>query len=211
MPSDERTPSPGPSRGEVDVLVATTVVEVGVDVPNASTMAILEADRFGVSQLHQPRRVGRGVPGLCLLVTEAPPARRSPARGCGRATLDGFELAEVDLGLRGEGDVLGDAQSGARSSPASACSEGCRSDRRSAGRRRRCSRGSRIDTASRIAEASNACRHGGARPRETLRVRYSAVKGADRLTHEQPDRRRPRIIRPADPRHLDVISRGIPL
>ena len=71
------------ARGDVDVLVATTVVEVGVDVPNASTMAILEADRFGVSQLHQLRgRVGRGgVPGLCLLVTEAH-ARlaRAPAR-----------------------------------------------------------------------------------------------------------------------------------
>nr|BFF11723.1 ATP-dependent DNA helicase RecG [Microbacterium flavescens] len=107
------------ARGEVDVLVATTVVEVGVDVPNASTMAILEADRFGVSQLHQLRgRVGRGgVPGLCLLVTEA--GAGSPARervDAVAATLDGFELAEVDLELRGEGDVLGDAQSGARSS-----------------------------------------------------------------------------------------------
>jgi ATP-dependent DNA helicase RecG len=107
------------ARGDVDVLVATTVVEVGVDVPNASTMAILEADRFGVSQLHQLRgRVGRGgVPGLCLLVTEA--TAGSPARqrvDAVAATLDGFELAEVDLELRGEGDVLGDAQSGARSS-----------------------------------------------------------------------------------------------
>ena len=107
------------SRGEIDVLVATTVVEVGVDVPNASTMVILEADRFGVSQLHQLRgRVGRGsVPGLCLLVTEAP--ARTPARirvEAVAATGDGFELAEVDLQLRGEGDVLGDAQSGARSS-----------------------------------------------------------------------------------------------
>lgn len=107
------------ARGDVDVLVATTVVEVGVDVPNASTMVILEADRFGVSQLHQLRgRVGRGgVPGLCLLVTEASPG--TPARqrvDAVAATLDGFELAEVDLGLRGEGDVLGDAQSGARSS-----------------------------------------------------------------------------------------------
>ncbi|WP_438352731.1 ATP-dependent DNA helicase RecG [Microbacterium sp. CJ88] len=107
------------ARGEIDVLVATTVVEVGVDVPNASTMAILEADRFGVSQLHQLRgRVGRGeVPGLCLLVTEA--ALGTPARDrvdAVAATTDGFELAEVDLTLRGEGDVLGDAQSGARSS-----------------------------------------------------------------------------------------------
>ncbi len=107
------------ARGEIDVLVATTVVEVGVDVPNASTMVILEADRFGVSQLHQLRgRVGRGaLPGLCLLVTEAPAG--TPARSrveAVAATTDGFALAEVDLELRGEGDVLGDAQSGARSS-----------------------------------------------------------------------------------------------
>ncbi|GAB3602131.1 ATP-dependent DNA helicase RecG [Microbacterium aureliae] len=107
------------ARGEIDVLVATTVIEVGVDVPNASTMVILEADRFGVSQLHQLRgRVGRGgVPGLCLLVTEAD--QGTPARErveAVAATLDGFALAEVDLTLRGEGDVLGDAQSGARSS-----------------------------------------------------------------------------------------------
>ena len=120
MPSDEKDAvMQAFARGEVDVLVATTVVEVGVDVPNASTMAILEADRFGVSQLHQLRgRVGRGgVPGLCLLVTEA--GAGSPARervDAVAATLDGFELAEVDLELRGEGDVLGDAQSGARSS-----------------------------------------------------------------------------------------------
>ncbi|WP_029150042.1 ATP-dependent DNA helicase RecG [Microbacterium indicum] len=107
------------ARGEIDVLVATTVIEVGVDVPNASTMVILDADRFGVSQLHQLRgRVGRGsVPGLCLLVTEA--LEHSDARErveAVAATLDGFELAEVDLELRGEGDVLGDAQSGGRSS-----------------------------------------------------------------------------------------------
>jgi ATP-dependent DNA helicase RecG len=107
------------ARGDIDVLVATTVVEVGVDVANASTMVILEADRFGVSQLHQLRgRVGRGgVPGLCLLVTEA--ARGSTSRARVEAvarTLDGFELAEVDLELRGEGDVLGQAQSGERSS-----------------------------------------------------------------------------------------------
>jgi len=105
--------------GEVDVLVATTVIEVGVDVPNASTMVILEAERFGVSQLHQLRgRVGRGgVPGLCLLVTEAPAGTAGRARvEAVAATLDGFELAETDLVLRGEGDVLGDAQSGVRSS-----------------------------------------------------------------------------------------------
>jgi ATP-dependent DNA helicase RecG len=107
------------SRGEIDVLVATTVVEVGVDVPNASTMVILEADRFGVSQLHQLRgRVGRGsLPGLCLLVTEAPSGSLARERvDAVAATTDGFALAEVDLELRGEGDVLGDAQSGSRSS-----------------------------------------------------------------------------------------------
>ncbi|MGN6219227.1 MAG: ATP-dependent DNA helicase RecG, partial [Microbacterium sp.] len=120
MPSDEKDAvMQAFARCDVDVLVATTVVEVGVDVPNASTMAILEADRFGVSQLHQLRgRVGRGgVPGLCLLVTEAP--QGTPARDrvdAVASTLDGFALAEVDLELRGEGDVLGDAQSGARSS-----------------------------------------------------------------------------------------------
>jgi len=120
MPSEEKDAvMQAFARGDVDVLVATTVVEVGVDVPNASTMAILEADRFGVSQLHQLRgRVGRGgVPGLCLLVTEA--SQGTPARDrvdAVASTLDGFALAEVDLELRGEGDVLGDAQSGARSS-----------------------------------------------------------------------------------------------
>ena len=120
MPADEKDAvMQAFARGDVDVLVATTVVEVGVDVPNASTMTILEADRFGVSQLHQLRgRVGRGgVPGLCLLVTEAPLG--TPARervDAVASTLDGFALAEVDLELRGEGDVLGDAQSGARSS-----------------------------------------------------------------------------------------------
>src|SRR5439155_2017270 len=104
--------------GDLDVLVATTVVEVGVDVPNATVMIVLDADRFGVSQLHQLRgRVGRGTaPGLCLLVTEAPPA--SPARerlDAVAATSDGFRLAELDLEQRREGDVLGAAQSGRRS------------------------------------------------------------------------------------------------
>ena len=120
MPSDEKDAvMQAFARGDIDVLIATTVVEVGVDVPNASTMAILEADRFGVSQLHQLRgRVGRGgIPGLCLLVTEAPAGTSARERvEAVAATLDGFALAEVDLELRGEGDVLGDAQSGARSS-----------------------------------------------------------------------------------------------
>ncbi|WP_307215979.1 ATP-dependent DNA helicase RecG [Microbacterium sp. SORGH_AS_0888] len=120
MPADEKDRIMRSfAAGEIDVLVATTVIEVGVDVPNASTMIVLDADRFGVSQLHQLRgRVGRGgVPGLCLLVTEAPPGSSARARvDAVAATLDGFALAEVDLELRGEGDVLGAAQSGARSS-----------------------------------------------------------------------------------------------
>jgi ATP-dependent DNA helicase RecG len=104
--------------GRIDVLVATTVVEVGVDVPNATVMAVLDADRFGVSQLHQLRgRVGRGAaPGLCLLVSEAPVD--SPARerlDAVAATNDGFELARLDVEQRREGDVLGVAQSGRRS------------------------------------------------------------------------------------------------
>jgi ATP-dependent DNA helicase RecG len=107
------------SGGEIDVLVATTVIEVGVDVPNATVMVIMDAERFGVSQLHQLRgRVGRGTaPGLCLLVTEAPP--ESPARvrlDAVAATLDGFQLSRLDLEQRREGDVLGAAQAGRRSS-----------------------------------------------------------------------------------------------
>jgi ATP-dependent DNA helicase RecG len=107
------------SAGEIDVLVATTVIEVGVDVPNATVMVIMDAERFGVSQLHQLRgRVGRGAaPGLCLLVTEAPPA--SPARerlDAVAATLDGFQLSRLDLEQRREGDVLGAAQAGRHSS-----------------------------------------------------------------------------------------------
>ena len=105
--------------GRVDVLVATTVIEVGVDVPNATVMVIMDADRFGVSQLHQLRgRVGRGGhEGLCLLVTEAPPD--SPARvrlDAVASTTDGFKLSEVDLSQRREGDVLGTAQAGRKSS-----------------------------------------------------------------------------------------------
>jgi ATP-dependent DNA helicase RecG len=105
--------------GEIEVLVATTVIEVGVDVPNASTMVVLDADRFGVSQLHQLRgRVGRGgVPGLCLFVTAAEEATLARERvEAVASTLDGFELAQKDLELRQEGDVLGGVQSGGRSS-----------------------------------------------------------------------------------------------
>jgi ATP-dependent DNA helicase RecG len=104
--------------GDVDVLVATTVVEVGVDVPNATVMVVLDAERFGVSQLHQLRgRVGRGSdPGLCLLVTEALPGTPSRERlDAIAATTDGFELARLDVEQRREGDVLGAAQSGRRS------------------------------------------------------------------------------------------------
>jgi ATP-dependent DNA helicase RecG len=107
------------SAGEIDVLVATTVIEVGVDVPNASTMVVLDADRFGVSQLHQLRgRVGRGaVAGLCLFVTTAEAGTLARERvEAVASTLDGFELANRDLELRQEGDVLGRTQSGGRSS-----------------------------------------------------------------------------------------------
>ncbi|MFB9569208.1 ATP-dependent DNA helicase RecG [Saccharopolyspora hordei] len=104
--------------GEIDVLVATTVVEVGVNVPNATVMVIMDADRFGVSQLHQLRgRVGRGsAPGLCLLVTEAVAGTTTRERlDAVASTTDGFELARLDLELRREGDVLGAAQSGRKS------------------------------------------------------------------------------------------------
>jgi ATP-dependent DNA helicase RecG len=100
--------------GEIDVLVATTVIEVGVDVPNASVMVVVDADRFGISQLHQLRgRVGRGsVPGLCLLLTDEPGERAAERLAEVARTTDGFELARVDLTLRREGDVLGARQSG---------------------------------------------------------------------------------------------------
>lgn len=101
----------------IDVLVSTTVIEVGVDVPDATMMVIMDADRFGISQLHQLRgRVGRGsLPGLCLLVTDSPDG--SPARerlAAVASTTDGFELSNLDLELRREGDVLGSSQSGIR-------------------------------------------------------------------------------------------------
>lgn len=104
--------------GEIDVVVATTVIEVGVDVPNASTMVVLDADRFGVSQLHQLRgRVGRGgVPGIALFVTNAVQGTVARERvEAVASTLDGFELAQRDLELRREGDVVGERQAGGRS------------------------------------------------------------------------------------------------
>ena len=120
MPADEKDRTMRAfAAGEIDVLVATTVIEVGVDVANATVMVLMDADRFGVSQLHQLRgRVGRGgLPGLCLLVTGAEAG--SPARerlDAVAATTDGFELSRIDLEQRREGDVLGVSQSGLRSS-----------------------------------------------------------------------------------------------
>ncbi|MFN8194739.1 MAG: ATP-dependent DNA helicase RecG [Nocardioidaceae bacterium] len=105
--------------GDVDVLVSTTVIEVGVDVPNATAMVILDADRFGVSQLHQIRgRVGRGGhAGLCLLVTRAEAGTPGRERlDAVASTTDGFRLSQIDLELRREGDVLGASQAGRRSS-----------------------------------------------------------------------------------------------
>jgi ATP-dependent DNA helicase RecG len=104
--------------GELDVLISTTVIEVGVDVPNATLMVIMDADRFGVSQLHQLRgRVGRGTsPGLCLLVTNTPADSTSRERlEAVASTNDGFELSRIDLEQRREGNVLGTQQSGTRS------------------------------------------------------------------------------------------------
>lgn len=116
LPADEKDAAMQAfNAGELDVLVCTTVVEVGVDVPNATVMVIVDADRFGVSQLHQLRgRVGRGGhQGLCLLVTDAKPGTPTMMRlEAVAGTTDGFELAQLDLQLRREGDVLGVAQSG---------------------------------------------------------------------------------------------------
>lgn len=103
--------------GEIDILVSTTVIEVGVNVPNATAMVILDADRFGISQLHQLRgRVARGsLPGLCLLVADFEEGSIAHQRLHALAsTQDGFKLSELDLELRGEGDVLGESQSGRR-------------------------------------------------------------------------------------------------
>ncbi|MDP3973094.1 MAG: ATP-dependent DNA helicase RecG, partial [Candidatus Nanopelagicales bacterium] len=125
LPADEKEQimrrfADGPASPEaIDVLVCTTVIEVGVDVANATVMVIIGADRFGVSQLHQMRgRVGRGAhPGLCLMISDADSDSRSLARVQAVAgETDGFRLAELDLGDRGEGDALGAEQSGRRSS-----------------------------------------------------------------------------------------------
>ena len=116
LPGDEKDAVMSAFRdGELDVLVCTTVIEVGVDVPNATVMVVMDADRFGVSQLHQLRgRIGRGShASLCLLATNLPDGSKAGERlKAVAATLDGFELAELDLRERREGDVLGLHQSG---------------------------------------------------------------------------------------------------
>ncbi|KQT91051.1 ATP-dependent DNA helicase RecG [Marmoricola sp. Leaf446] len=117
LPEDKDRVMSAFAAGEVDVLVSTTVIEVGVDVPNATVMVILDADRFGVSQLHQLRgRIGRGGhAGLCLLVTGADPLGPSMERLLAVAgTRDGFELSRIDMEQRREGNVLGTQQSGGR-------------------------------------------------------------------------------------------------
>ncbi len=104
--------------GEIQVLVATTVIEVGVNVPNATAMVVLDADRFGISQLHQLRgRVGRGSHGgICLLISGGEEGSLASQRLSALSeTLDGFKLSELDLELRGEGDVLGENQAGTKS------------------------------------------------------------------------------------------------
>ncbi|WP_295649638.1 ATP-dependent DNA helicase RecG [uncultured Dietzia sp.] len=117
-PEEKDTAMTAFAAGRLDVLVSTTVIEVGVDVPEATVIVVMDAERFGVSQLHQLRgRVGRGgLSGLCLLVTNS----RFDSRAMDRlsavaSTTDGFVLAQLDLTQRREGDVLGDAQSGALS------------------------------------------------------------------------------------------------
>jgi ATP-dependent DNA helicase RecG len=116
LPADEKDAVMGAFRsGDIDVLVSTTVIEVGVDVPNATVMLIMDADRFGISQLHQLRgRIGRGQhPSLCLLATRLPEGSKAGERLKAVAgTLDGFALADLDLRERQEGDVLGQSQSG---------------------------------------------------------------------------------------------------
>ncbi len=116
LPADEKDAAMAAFRaGDIDVLVCTTVIEVGVDVPNATVMLVMDADRFGISQLHQLRgRIGRGEhPSLCLLASWVPPGSAAGRRLCAVAgTMDGFALADLDLKERREGDVLGRNQSG---------------------------------------------------------------------------------------------------
>jgi ATP-dependent DNA helicase RecG len=115
LPSSEKEAVMAEFRaGRVQVLVATTVIEVGVDVPNATVMVIEDADRFGIAQLHQLRgRVGRGAArSWCYLLSEAPTPDGAERLAALERTNDGFELAEVDLDLRGEGTILGTRQKG---------------------------------------------------------------------------------------------------
>jgi ATP-dependent DNA helicase RecG len=117
-PAEKSRVMAGFADGTVQLLACTTVVEVGVDVPNATLMVVVDADRFGISQLHQLRgRIGRGAhAGTCLLVTRRPPGHPSRARiDVVAGSTDGFALARADLELRREGDILGAAQSGGRS------------------------------------------------------------------------------------------------
>lgn len=117
-PGEKAATMEGFATGQIGLLVCTTVVEVGVDVPNATFMVVFDADRFGISQLHQLRgRIGRGHhASTCLLVTRRQQGHPSRERiDAVAATTDGFELAQADLSLRREGDILGDAQSGGRS------------------------------------------------------------------------------------------------
>ncbi|MGH3559977.1 MAG: helicase-related protein, partial [Mycobacterium sp.] len=116
LPAEEKDAAMKAFRaGEIDVLVCTTVIEVGVDVPNATVMLVMDADRFGISQLHQLRgRIGRGAhASLCLLASWVSPGSRAGRRlDAVAGTLDGFALADLDLEERREGDVLGRSQSG---------------------------------------------------------------------------------------------------
>jgi ATP-dependent DNA helicase RecG len=115
MPAREKEAAMAAFRaGECDVLVATTVIEVGVDVPNATVMLIEDADRFGMAQLHQLRgRVGRGADrSWCYLLGEATTPESEQRLAAMERTTDGFELAEIDLDIRGEGTVLGTRQKG---------------------------------------------------------------------------------------------------
>ncbi|GAA2175578.1 ATP-dependent DNA helicase RecG [Arthrobacter parietis] len=117
-PAEKSATMAGFNDGVISLLISTTVIEVGVDVPNATLMVIMDADRFGISQLHQLRgRIGRGGhPGTCLLVTQLEPAHPSRERlDAVASTSDGFELSQKDLELRREGDILGASQSGGRS------------------------------------------------------------------------------------------------
>lgn len=117
-PTEKSATMAGFDDGVISLLISTTVIEVGVDVPNATLMVIMDADRFGMSQLHQLRgRIGRGGhPGTCLLVTQLEPGHPSRERlDAVASTSDGFELSQKDLELRREGDILGASQSGGRS------------------------------------------------------------------------------------------------